>query len=225
MSPRALNNNAWTTVHAALFSREAEGRAARECARNRAQTLSRIDDVARHICVGLLGLLAGFEARADAPITVEETAEVAEEANEAPPLLRFDPTLRVAIERLDQHTTRLVLSPDAELHVTGAWRSVDPHEEHADDVRARMWRASAGGSYDLGWARVGAHAHYEQVDNEFGRGRSVEVGVGITRTFRVSRTMTGFVSLSLGQQRWLGRPLSGEFDATQVMLRVGLRWR
>jgi hypothetical protein len=175
--------------------------------------------------LGLLGLLAGVEARADAPITVEESAEHPDDANEAPPLLRFDPTLRVAIERLDQHTSRIVPSPHTELHVTGAWRSVDPERERGEDVRARMWRASAGGSYDLGWARIGAHASYEQIDNDFGRGRSVDVGVGITRTFRVSRTMTGFVSLSLGQQRWLGRPLPGEFDATQVMLRVGLRWR
>ena len=44
-----LNNDAWTVVHASLFSRDAERRAARECARNRAQVSSRIDDAARHI--------------------------------------------------------------------------------------------------------------------------------------------------------------------------------
>ncbi|MGE0548161.1 MAG: hypothetical protein AB7O24_10365 [Kofleriaceae bacterium] len=69
----------------------------------------------------------------------------------------------------------------------------------------------------------GAHEHTE---HELGRARSIHLGVGVSRVFRVAAGVTGFVSLSLDRRRWLDdAPLPGEHDDTQLTLSAGLRWK
>jgi hypothetical protein len=178
------------------------------------------------LCV--LGMLPALDARAQEPIGAEANGgrEQPEESNRAPPPPRFYPTLDVTDVRLDEQTARFRLTQDTELHLGGAWSSTggDP-QAMAGDGPPPMWRATAGASHDLGWARVHATASYEDVQTELGRGRTVEAGVGITRTFRLTTGLTGFVSLTLGRRQSIGQAVPGEVEASQVMLSAGVRWR
>ena len=175
--------------------------------------------------VVLLGLgLAATDVHAD-PISIIRHREVERgDANEAPPLLRFESSLKVDFESFDEQTIDVVLAPHAKLDLTATWRSV-PEWRVRDNDLVRWWRAGITGSYDLGWARVSAHGTYEHNENELGRASSFDVGLGLTRTVRLSRDMLAFFSLSLGRRQWLGRPLPGEFNASQLRLAMGIRWR
>lgn len=171
-------------------------------------------------------LLVGTpRARADEPITIEtttgESAERRTGENEAAPMLQFDPTLRVAIERLDHQRTTVTLGPIS-VHGEGAWRAVDPAQ--VGEKIPPMWRTRAGASIDLGFARLEAHYGFEHVENELGAGLAKTMGAAVTRTFRLFGK-DAFVKLTLDRREWrdhLAPP--GEFDATTVMLWFGLRW-
>jgi hypothetical protein len=176
--------------------------------------------------LGLLGLLLPASALAQEPIGAEATGgREPQESHRAPPPPRFYPTLDVTEVCLDEQTARFQLTEDTELRLTGSWPSGDPLAGASGDGPPPMWRASAEASHDLGWARVHANAGHEYVQTELGRGRSVEAGVGVTRTFRLTTGVTGFVSLTLGRRQWIGKPVPGELDSTQVMLSAGVRWR
>ena len=170
-------------------------------------------------------LIGAPRARADEPITIETTTGESPERhareNEAPPALQFDPTVRVAIERLDQQRTTVSFGP-IEVHVEGAWRPFDPTQ--VGDQIPPMWRARTGASIDLGFARLEAHYGFEHIENELGAGLAKTMGIAVTRTFRMFGK-DAFVKLSLDRREWrdhLAPP--GEFDATTVMLWFGLRW-
>ena len=173
----------------------------------------------------MISLGAPGRARADDPIKIETTTSKSSEGskreNEAPPLLEFDPTVRVAIERLDQQKTTVSLGP-AEVHVTGAWRGFDPIL--VGEQVSPMWRADVGGSIDLGFARLEGYYGLEHVENELGRGTANTKGLALTRTFRIFGK-DAFVKVTIDRREWrdhLAPP--GEFDATTVMLWFGLRW-
>jgi hypothetical protein len=164
-------------------------------------------------------------ARADDPVAISTTADDATEpAHRVPPLLRFEPGLELSLESFDERIARWQPTPDAELHLRGTWREV-PEERWRDHDRVRMWSAGVGGSYDLGWARVAGRASYEHVENELGIGNAFDLALELTKTFRITDDITGFVSLSAGVRRWLGKPLPGETNARQFTLSAGLRWR
>jgi hypothetical protein len=168
-------------------------------------------------------------AHADEP---KETVEAREDVDSAPqdedaPILRFDASLfGVGIERYDEQITELALTPSFEVSTRVAWqRALDPMAiARGESELVRGWRAGVAASY-AGWARITAHGTYEHVENELSRAAHVSVGVDVTRTFRVSKNVTGFVSLSLGHIKWRGTPPLGAFDATRAMLSAGFRWK
>lgn len=179
--------------------------------------------VMRGVLVLVLTTAAYAAADDDPPITIssESTEQPGHRDNEAPPLLRFDPTVRVAIERLDHQTTTVAAGPIA-VHVTGEWRPFDP--ALVGEQISPMWRAGGGASLDLGFARLDARYGYEHVENELGAGLAKTMGLALTTTFRVFGK-DAFVTLTLDRREWrdhLAPP--GEFDATTVMLWFGLRW-
>jgi hypothetical protein len=170
------------------------------------------------------------DARGDDPISVREGHPVrSNDAEEVPPPVRFDGSLlAVDIASVGDRTLALAPSRSLTLELTGSWRAAPD-----DRVRGvggaselvRWWTAGAGASYDLRWARVEAHATYGHEENELGRGDSVDVGVALTRTHRLSPDVIGFVSLSLGGRRWLGQTPPGQFGGGQVMLTAGVHWK
>jgi hypothetical protein len=106
------------------------------------------------------------------------------------------------------------------------------------DSRARGWTAGSQVSHDLRFARLTLHGSVGQVDNELGssrlvasdasgdkgvvgRGRYRELGVSLRRTFRLSRTMHAWVSLSVGHRAWSKASTLDEPDTTEVMLSIG----
>ena len=185
--------------------------------------------VQREVMRGVLVLLLARSSHAAAddepPITIEtrtgETTEAAARANEAPPLLRFDDTVRVAVERLDQHTTAVTAGP-LEVSVTGQWRPFDPALV-GERIEPR-WRAGGGASLDLGFARLDASYGFEHLETELGRGTAKTMGLALTRTFGIFGK-DAFVKVTVDRREWrdhLAPP--GEFDATTVMFWFGLRW-
>ena len=179
-------------------------------------------------CVPAAILLVATNVHADDPITIESTTESADQTpsprrHEAPPLLELDPTVRVSIERLDRQVTRIQLTPAADLAVSGAWRADDPLR--VGERKTPIWRAGVSGSYDLGFARLSGSAMYEQVSNELASAAALVYEVALSRSFAVSRSVTGFVKLGVTRREWRDHfPLPGEFDDTRVMLWLGLTW-
>jgi hypothetical protein len=177
----------------------------------------------RPVALALCVLVA--EARADEPIGIEGSTEGETPSNEVPPLLRFESGLEVSLESIAEKITRLELGPDAEVHLRGTWREVSD-ERRRDYDRVRQWSAGAGGSYDFGWARLSAGIAYRHDENELGSADSVETDIRLTKTFRLTDDVTGFVGLWLGRRHWLrNKPLPGEASSTQLTLSAGLRWR
>jgi hypothetical protein len=183
----------------------------------------------------VVGVLAGV-AHADEPKeTVEKSAERPAEP-EAPdvqptgePLLRFEPSAfgALGVQSYDEQIARFVVSPGFELSAFGAWKQETPLDiARGDSELVRGWSAGGSVTYDLGWAKLTFHGAYNRVENELGRGDNIVVGVDLTRTFRISRNVTGFVGISFGMLRWRGAtPPPGESNAVTGWLRAGLNWK
>lgn len=165
------------------------------------------------------------EARADDAALEARARELA--LRDAAPLLHFEPVLRPSLDglslaaRTDTKRDVLRLGPRAIAEIEGTAWTTDL------DVPARGWDAAVRLSYDLGPVRITAHASVHGVDARFGGGAYREIGVSIGRTFRLSRWMTAWVSLDIGQRHWLGEgpPPAGEADSTQIMLNLGTTFR
>jgi hypothetical protein len=141
-----------------------------------------------------------------------------------PALLDFESGLDVRPESFELDGTQIDLSPRTSVQMLSAWRAVPEHEQRDYD-RVRWWKTGAQLSYDLGWARVDLQAMYEHHENELGAGNAIDLGASITHERKLSANVTGFVSLGINRRSWLGRPLPGEFNAMQVMLSIGVRWK
>jgi hypothetical protein len=146
------------------------------------------------------------------------------------PSLVLDPVLLPRLEGLgaaeERERTPLRLGPRTRLVLEGVhWANQDTAERQHVDVVARGWRAAARLSYDFGFLRLGASASVDHVDTRFGSGSYVDLGVSLSRTVRLSRWMTAWISLSLGRRRWQGSPPAGEADSTEAMLTVGTTFR
>ncbi|MDB4960144.1 MAG: hypothetical protein JWP01_143 [Myxococcales bacterium] len=50
-------------------------------------------------------------------------------------------------------------------------------------------------------------------------------GVSVSRTVRLSRWMTGWISLDVGRQEWIDRAPPGEADSTTLALSIGTTFR
>ena len=150
------------------------------------------------------------------------------------PLLHLDPVVATAAEGIGaevQSEAHVVELGRLRLATGGRWwqsgLTTDPGGPHGDHdpATAHGWRAAAALSYDLGPLQIGVNGAIGEVDGRFERGRYRDVAVSIGRSFRLSRWMHGWISLSLGHRAWSGRPLYGESDATTLILSVGSTFR
>lgn len=150
------------------------------------------------------------------------------------PLLHLEPDMPTAAEGIaaEAHSEGRVVELGRLRLATGGrwWQSgpaIDPGglRGSRDPATARGWRAAAELSYDLGPVRIGVTGAIGEVDGRLERGRYRDVAVSLSRTFRLSRWMHGWISLSLGRRSWYGRPLYGEPDHTTLLLSVGTTFR
>jgi hypothetical protein len=141
---------------------------------------------------------------------------------EQPPILVLDPTLASRFESLHADEQR-------DHAVVPVGRGVDAILDNTswvnDDVVERGWRAAAGLTRDFGVARLTATASWNGVDGWLGGGRYVDLTIALTRTFKLSRWMTAWISLSVGVRSWTGTPPPGERNGAAVMLGVGTTFR
>jgi len=131
----------------------------------------------------------------------------------------------------DRETTTIAIG-GTKLALEGDWwtagNDVPEHGISADrDIPGHGWRAAVRLSRDLGLVRVSGSATLGHVESRYGEGNYSELSVSIVRTVRLSRWMTGWISVTAGRRRWLGKdpPPAGERDATQVMLSIGTTFR
>lgn len=138
------------------------------------------------------------------------------------PILVLDPALTSRFESVhaDEQTAHAIVP---------VGRGVDAILENTtwtnDDLAQRGWRSAAGLTRDFGVARLTATAAYGGTDGWIGGGRYVDLTIALTRTFKLSRWMTGFISLSLGVRSWQGTPPPGESNGASAMLSVGTTFR
>jgi len=164
----------------------------------------------------LLLLAATAHARADDGVAVHA------EAREPAPTLVLDPTLTSRFESVHaaEQTAHAILpvghGVDAILD-SAAWAN--------DDISQHGWRAAAGLTRDFGVARLTATASYGGLDGRLGDGRYVDLTLALTHTFRLSRWMTAWISLSVSVRNWQGTPPPGESNGATVMLGVGTTFR
>ncbi len=180
--------------------------------------------------LAIVGLVGAGLARADDAVELHDTAEPPGGLTRDPvgPLLKLDSPLRAHAEGS--------LAQDVDSDVAG---------EHVDlslgrDTRARVesaawsnelfgaqgWSAGLHLVHDFHVIQVGVGASVNRVDSIDVHQSYALLGVTLSRTFRLSRWMTGWVSLSLGQRRWLGgQPPEHDPDDNAGMLSFGTTFR
>ena len=152
---------------------------------------------------------------------------------EPEPLLHIDPTLVPRLEGLGavEQTRETVLPIGAKARAVfeGAWWENDDRDLRHPliDVPGRGWRTSLRLQRELGPLTLVLGAALADVDSRYGSGRYYDVGIGIGRTFKLSRWMTAWIMLTAGRRHWLtDRPIAGEpIDDTTVMLTFGTTFR
>lgn len=85
-----------------------------------------------------------------------------------------------------------------------------PDSEWRDNDLVRYWRAGGEVTYDLGWAKLRLFGMYVHQENELGRGQYIDMGAELVHERKLSKNVTGFVSLMLGRRTWRGIPMPGE---------------
>jgi hypothetical protein len=103
------------------------------------------------------------------------------------------------------------------------------------DVPQRGWSATVRVAHDFGpfWVSASASASYTDsrfgrgVDPRRGRGTSIDAGVTIGRSKRLSRWKTAWIALTVGVRRWQGEegPIDEPKDSGQVMLSIGTTFK
>lgn len=162
-------------------------------------------------------------AHADGALDVHGRAEATDHA----PYLELDPVLTTQLRGLGgiEDATRTTFSVgDVRGVVEGMWH------ENADgalpvlDLETRGWHAGVRLTRAFGRFRIGVGASLDDIDTRFGAGRYYDLGASLTRTFRLSRKRTAWLTLGVGRRTWLGDepPPAGEADVFQVMLGFGL---
>lgn len=166
--------------------------------------------------------LAGCLLLVAAVAHADDGLEVRTHAAESAPILVLDPNLAERFETLHavEDTAHAVVpvghGVDAILD-SDAWAN--------DDVVEHGWRAAAGFTRDFGFARLTAGASYNAMNGRFGDGSYVDFTVALTRTFKLSRWMTAWISLSLGLRSWTSTPPLGQKNGGALMLSVGTTFR
>jgi len=149
------------------------------------------------------------------------------------PQLHLDYVTRDATEgpasTHERKTTIYELGPLARVVAQGDWWSSmsgpDLTGAHDLEVTARGWRAGLELSHDFGWFRLGVNVAMGHVDSPLERGDYRMIGISLFRTFRLSRWMQAWISLTAGYQQWLGTPPPGQQSAGTIMLGFGTTFR
>lgn len=185
------------------------------------------------LTIGLAFAAMAATARADDPVdTVYEDDGTDDEDEPGPlvlkPSLTFDPVLRPQLQgeggERDGKKTSLLLGPRTRATVEGVWWQINQDQLLPNwDVEARGWNAGLRIDHDLGWAQFQGSASVNRVDTRYGTGTYVDVGLSLRRTKRLSRWMTGWISLGVGIRQWQGTqpPPAGEKNAIGAMLTLG----
>jgi len=180
-------------------------------------------------------VLAGI-ARADQP--VELHAKAARSEDPPAPWSLGDPMWRPGSDAIDAvhgaSSLRLVLGRQTWAVLDGSWWSAERESASYAGARDRPghgWNAGLHIAHDFGVFRIDAGGSVGEFDglDDFGRRDAratyTDLGVTISRAFRLSRWNTAWISLGVGHRRWQGAPPPGEANATQVMLTVGITFR
>jgi hypothetical protein len=151
------------------------------------------------------------------------------------PLLHLDTALGVNAEGIgadEQQQTYAIELGRLRVVAGGRWWQAGmspalpgPAGSHDLDVVARGWRLAGELSYDLGPVRLGATYATSRVDSRSESGSYTDVAVSVSRAFRLSRGILGWISLGAGLRRWAGRPPPGEANGANVLLSVGGNWK
>jgi hypothetical protein len=183
-------------------------------------------------------------AWADEPLYETPRVEARGVLVEDGPLLELDPALGTQLEGLgaveDSERTAIRLDPRTLLTVEGSWWSNDDNDRDgrpALDVAGRGWRAGARLSRDLGFATLEVNGLISQTELEhltmvepgkvvaFDSVPYVDIGVALTRRFRLSRWMQAWISLGINHRIWLRESPTGEAGGTTVGLSIGTTFR
>ena len=145
-------------------------------------------------------------------------------------LLALDPVIVSRLEGLanDTHreaTTFSVGNTSLVLESIEA-ANIDREDRVALDVPFRGWRTGARLSHRLGPLELEGTAMLGYVGSRYTDGHYYDVGVALTYRRKLSRWMTAWISLSVGQRTWTGEPPTGEpKQSSQLMLSVGTTFR
>jgi hypothetical protein len=166
-------------------------------------------------------LLAASPAHADNALQARVEAEAAKSWLELDPV--FEPRA-AGLLVTNRRETRETIALDARTALTlvlDEWANKEGAVGYRD-VRGQGWQASARLTRDLGWAQLSFTAALGDVDTAYTRGRYIDVGVSLLRTFRLSRKRTGWVGVTAGRRVWQGeRPPLGEANGIQIMAVLG----
>jgi hypothetical protein len=182
--------------------------------------------------VGMTGI-----ARAQ-PIQVRAAAERDRSDGPPAPWSLSDPLWRPGLEPHDAQRDASALPLKLGAHtwavVEGSWWSAEREAAAYGGSRDRLghgWTTGLHIAHDFGVFRVDAGGTVGQVDgvDDLGhrnaRGIYTDLGVTISRTFRLSRWSVAWISLGVGRRYWQGAAPTGESDGTQVMLKIGVTFR
>jgi hypothetical protein len=135
--------------------------------------------------------------------------------------LHLDTNLVLNVDRLQLVTHHF----DRQLRLGGVRVSVDTQWRDVDhDVPVRGWHTQISGRYDVGPVSIATNLGLEHVDTDLGRNTLMTAGIGVGRKFRLSRSVRGWVGLSLGFRQWLGKPPPGEANGGQAMVTAKLSY-
>lgn len=187
----------------------------------------------RPVCSAVRGILTllvvSGTAHADPNDALHARAERLQEKHG--PWLELEPIQAPDLEstdaRRDQKLTAIAVG-DTLVLLRGDWWEGDRDDpQHLRvDQPGRGWRTGVRFARDLGFAKLSAGAMIGHVDTQNGSGTYRQIDVSLSRSVRLSRWMTGFISLGLGWRRWVGvQPPPGEANGFQTMLTIGTTFR
>jgi hypothetical protein len=179
---------------------------------------------------GVLVLLAvSTSAHADPHDAIRARAERLQEQHG--PWLELEPIQAPDLESSDAKRDRKITAiaiGDTLVLLRGDWWEGDRDDPQRlrVDQPGHGWRTGIRLARDLGFAKLSGGATVGHVDTQNGSGTYRQVDVSLSRSVRLSRWMTGFISLGVGYRRWVGvQPPAGEWNGFQTMLTIGTTFR
>ena len=180
------------------------------------------------------GLVLSGAARADDATSLHEEERPALFRDEAEPLLHLEPMASpsfagLGAEKLVDERKRIDLGKRTWVELEGTQWKDDM------DVPQRGWSAAVRIAHDFGPFWVSASASVNYIDSRYGRGidpkrghgTSIDAGITIGKSKRLSRWKTAWIALTVGVRRWQGDegPIDEPKDSGQVMLSIGTTFK